>query len=267
MLAKYSELTLGEYQAGFRPSRSTVDQIHVVRQIMEKCYVSGIELHNIFIEFKQAFDKVNRPQMYESLKVLKIPIKLIRLVKTTLTYSRSLVEVYQGRTDVFNIKKGLRQGDALSTILINLVLEAALLKIDFGGNISTRTKQLCAYADDVVIIGRTQKALKETFITLQKEAEELGLIINTNKTKYMQLTRKTNITKQDLEVAGKCYEAVNQFIYLGSQMNSKNLIQEEIRLRIQAGNRSLFANKKLLKSKDLNAASKLHTHIYIYLYI
>ena len=71
----------------------------------------------------------------------------------------------------------------------------------------------------------------------------------------MQVTRKTNIIKQDIEVAGKSYEAVNQFIYLGSQINSKNLIKEEIRLRIRAGNRSLFANKKLLENKDLNAAS------------
>jgi len=109
--------------------------------------------------------------MYENLKILKILTKLIRLVKTTLTNSRTVVEVYQGRTDVFNINNGLRKGDALSTILFNLVLEAALLKIDLGGNISTRTKQLCAYADDIVIIARMQKALKETFITLQKEAE------------------------------------------------------------------------------------------------
>jgi len=184
-LAKYSELTLGEYQVGFRPSISTIDQIHVVRQILEKCYEFGIELHNIFIDFKQAFDKANRLKMYESLKMLKIPTKLIRLVKMTLTNSRAVVEVYQGRTDVYNINNGLRQGDALSTILFNFVLEAALLKIDLKGNISTRTKQMCASADDVVIIARTQKALKETFITLQKEAEKLGLIINTNKTKYM----------------------------------------------------------------------------------
>jgi len=66
--------------------------------------------------------------MYENLKILKIPTKLIRLVKTTLTYSRAVVEVHQGRTDVFNINNGLRQGDALSTVLFNLVLEAALLK-------------------------------------------------------------------------------------------------------------------------------------------
>ena len=37
-------------------------------------------------------------------------------------------------------------------------------------------------------------------------------------------------------------------------------MQEEIRLRIQAGNRSVFANKKLLKNKDLNAASKLQVY-------
>jgi hypothetical protein len=59
----------------------------------------------------------------------------------------------------------------------------------------------------------------------------------------MQLTRKTNITKQYIEVGRQSYEAVNQFIYLGSQINRKNSIQE-VRLRIQTGNRSLFANKK-----------------------
>ena len=128
------------------------------------------------------------------------------------------------------------------------------------GNIDTRMKQLCAYADDVAIIARTQKALKETFITLQEETERLGLVISTHKTKYMQLTRNQGITKDDFEIAGKLYEAVEPFTYLGVQINSKNVIQEEIRLRIQAGNRSWFANRKLLKNKDLNSASKLQIY-------
>jgi len=37
---------------------------------------------------------------------------------------------------------------------------------------------------------------------------------------------KSNLTKQDTEVTGTSYEAVYQFIYLGSQINSKNSIQE-----------------------------------------
>jgi hypothetical protein len=78
--------------------------------------------------FKQAFDKVNRPKVYKSLKMLKIPAKIIKLVKSTLTNSRAVVKVYEGRTEVFTINNGLRQGDALSTILFNLTLEAALSK-------------------------------------------------------------------------------------------------------------------------------------------
>jgi hypothetical protein len=108
-----------------------------------------------------------------------------------------------------------------STYTRHLVLEAALLKIDLRANISTRTKQLCAYDDDIVIIARSRKALKETFIMLQEETERARLIINTNKTKYMQLTRKISTTKQDLEVAGNMYEAVDQFLYLGSYIYNK----------------------------------------------
>ena len=55
----------------------------------------------------------------------------------------------------------------------------------------------------------------------------------------MQVTTKTNIIKQDIEVAGKSQEVVNQFIDLGSQINRKKLIKEGNSLRTQAGNSSL----------------------------
>jgi hypothetical protein len=80
-------------------------------------------------------------------------------------------------------------------------MEAALLKIDLRGTISTRTKQLCAYADDDN--SENPKSTQVKFITLRKETEKLGLIINTNKSKYMQLSRKINKTKQNIEIAGQ----------------------------------------------------------------
>jgi hypothetical protein len=138
-------------------------------------------------------------------------------------------------------------------------LEAALLKTGLRGNISTRNKQLCAYADHIVMIAITQKALKKTFITLQEEAERAGLIINTNKTKYMHLTRKINISNQDFEIAGNMYEVC----IFGIENMIKNVIKDEIRLRIQAGNRSLFAYKKLLTNKNLNSAIKLQIYEFI----
>ena len=49
---------------GFRPNRSTIDNIFMVGQIYEKCHEYNIDIHNIFIDFSQAFDTVNRDIIY-----------------------------------------------------------------------------------------------------------------------------------------------------------------------------------------------------------
>jgi len=72
-LKEYSEEILGEYQCGFRPQRRTSDQIFVVRPILEKFYVRGIDLHLLFIDFKKAFDSINQKKLLESLASFGIP--------------------------------------------------------------------------------------------------------------------------------------------------------------------------------------------------
>jgi hypothetical protein len=59
-LKVYLEEILAEYQCGFRPQRGTMNQIFVVRQILEKFYMHDIDLHLLFIDFKNAFDSINQ---------------------------------------------------------------------------------------------------------------------------------------------------------------------------------------------------------------
>ncbi|KAJ4428126.1 hypothetical protein ANN_24140 [Periplaneta americana] len=63
-LRKYSEQIPGESQCGFRPNRGTSDQIFTIKQMMEKYYEWDIDLHLLFIDFKQAFDSVNKEDLY-----------------------------------------------------------------------------------------------------------------------------------------------------------------------------------------------------------
>jgi hypothetical protein len=111
---------------------------------MEKCYEYKIELSKLFIDFRQAFDKVHRSKMIEILKLMKIPNKLIRLVKMTVQNTQAIVETQHGRSEKFNINTGLQQGDAVSTLLFNLVLEGTVRKLVSRVNISTKLAQLCA---------------------------------------------------------------------------------------------------------------------------
>ena len=157
---------------------------------MEKGYEYKIELNELFIDFRQAFDTFYRSKMIEILKQMEIPSKLIKLINMTVQNTRAVVETDHGRTEKFHINTGLRQSDALSTLLFNLVLEGIIRKLDTRGDISTKLTQLCAYADGLVIIARTPNALDGMFLTVEKEARDAGLIVNQSKIKYMK--RKEN---------------------------------------------------------------------------
>jgi hypothetical protein len=55
---------MSQEQNGFRRNRSTTDNIIRMGQILEKCYEYNIEIHVLFIDFKQAFVSVDRQQNY-----------------------------------------------------------------------------------------------------------------------------------------------------------------------------------------------------------
>ena len=129
-----------------------------MRQIHEKCHEYNIDLHNIFIDFSQVFDTVNRDGIYNSLTKYNIPDKLIKLIKLTMQRTKMKVKVNNSYSEWFETKAGVRQGDPLSALLFSVVLDSVITNLEIRGNITTRLKQICAYADDIVIIGRTNKS-------------------------------------------------------------------------------------------------------------
>jgi hypothetical protein len=64
--------------------------------------------------------------LYNILIEFGIPKKLVRLIKMCLTETYSRVRVGKNLSDMFAIRNGLKQGDALSSLLFNLALEYAI---------------------------------------------------------------------------------------------------------------------------------------------
>ena len=77
----------------------------------------------IFVDFSKTFDSIHRPTMWKLLKLYGIPEKIIALIESMFEGSENCVRVGQEYTDWFEITTGVRQGDALSPPIFNIVID------------------------------------------------------------------------------------------------------------------------------------------------
>ena len=157
------------------------------------------------------------------------------------------VKVNNSYSEWFKMKTVVRQGDPLSALLFSVVLDSVITNFEVQDSLSptARLKQICAYTDDIVIIGRAKQILIDTFCKIKHEVLNAGLIVNNNKTKYLYCTRKT-IHPTYINTGEEQFEQVNSFKYLGTMVNTDNSIEEEIMEREAAGNRAYRVHKNYI---------------------
>ena len=68
---------------------------------MEKKWEHGLDLHMLFVDFKQAFDSVNRRKLLETMNTTGIPQKSIRLTEITMEDKKAVVKVNNQKTIFF----------------------------------------------------------------------------------------------------------------------------------------------------------------------
>ena len=259
-LKPFTNALIGPYQCGFRPGKSTNDQIFTLRQILEKTHEFQVDTHHLFVDYKAAFDSPTRECLPRIMSEFGIPAKIIRLCMMTLSNTTSSVKVGPETSAPFETVRGFRQGDPLSCDLFNLIMEAVIRRagVETKGTIFYKSVQLLAYADDIDIIGTSKRAVTAAFSAIERESAKVGLSVNEAKTKYMHSTRR-NTTRENSQIAAGRYnfDAVKEFVYLGTAINQDNNISLEIKRRIALANRCYFGLSKQLRSKALSRKTKL----------
>jgi hypothetical protein len=90
---------------------------------------------------------------------------------------------------------------------------------------------------------------------------EVVLEIKFEKTKYMLLSRHQNVGQnRDIKIANRLFENVSQFIYLGMTVTDQNLVQEEIKRRLNSGNACYHLVQNILSSRLLSKNVKIRIY-------
>ena len=100
-----------------------MEAIFLVRQLMERYREHKKDLHMVFIDLENAYDKIPWNVMWWALEKHKVSTKYITLIKDMYNNVVTSVRTSDVDTNDFPIKIGLHQGSALSPYLFALVMD------------------------------------------------------------------------------------------------------------------------------------------------
>ena len=128
---------LRKEQACFRKGRSTIEQIFVLRNIVEQAVEWNSSLYVCFVDYEKAFDSVHRKTLWK-MESYGIPSKLVRMVNAMYDGSHCAIVEGTNQTDWFDVKSGVKQGCNMSGFLFLLVIDWIMRRTVLGANTGIR---------------------------------------------------------------------------------------------------------------------------------
>ena len=118
---------LPEEQCGFRPARSTIDMLFVVRRLQELGRQRKIPLYTCFVDLQKAYDSVDRELLWKVLARAGVPSVMIDVIRQFHDSMRARVRMDDEElSEWFEVTQGLRPGCALSPLLLNILFAAVI---------------------------------------------------------------------------------------------------------------------------------------------
>ena len=159
------------------------DKIANICWIIKKAREFQKKIYFCFIDYEETCDCVDHNKLWKILKELGISDYLTCLLINLYAGQEAMVRTGHGKTDWFQIRKGVCQGCILSPCLFNLYAEyimrnAGLDEAQAGIKVAGENINSLRYADDTTLMVESDEELKSLLMKVKKESEEVGLKLN-----------------------------------------------------------------------------------------
>ena len=183
----------------------------------------------------------------------------------------------------FAIRRGTKQGDPISPILFNAVLEDAMRKAKQGwiakgygiriGPGGFDYLSNLRFADDILLTGDSLEQITEMLCDLEREAGKVGLELHAGKTKILRNSATASETMTSVQLKGQQVQVLGPdegTMYLGRLLQLTEVHDTELRHRLGrawgkfAQHRAELVDKKISLHKRLRLFNAVVTPTVLY---
>jgi hypothetical protein len=228
-LQKYLETNniLAEEQNGFRVGRSCIDHIFVMCTVLRNRKMLGKETFLCFIDYKKAFDSVDRNLLLFKLSNIGVSGYMYSAISSLYSNPKSRVILQDYSTDYFDCPVGVKQGDCLSPTLFAIFINDLAKEIKNSGvgvklNIEDEITliNILLYADDIVLFAESEIDLQSMLNIVEVWCEKWRLEVNLTKTNILHVRAKRKLQSKFVFLFNKRPVPYCTFYkYLGCNIN------------------------------------------------
>ena len=269
---------LCEEQAGFLKHHSTIDHVFSLKCLIDLYLAKNKKLFCAFIDYRKAFDSVNRTALWRKLLCHNVDGKCFKIIHNMYSKAKSCVRVNNSLSEFFASFTGVRQGENLSPILFSLFLNDIndFLSSKYNGlplvseNVRNTLSNddvdvyfklfLLLYADDTVILAESSEELQFAMNAMSDYCKMWNLQVNPLKTKIVVFCKSKRGLRNmpNFNFEDSLLEIVDHFSYLGVQFSYNGKFTRTKIYVVEQARRAMFSVMKKARKLSLPVDMQLH---------
>ena len=230
-------------QIGFMKKMGTSDHVFLLQTIVEKVVKKNKKkLYVVFIDFKKAYDTVNRNRLFNKLRKLGINGTFMQNIEAMYKRTEYCIKLKGGHTPPITSNLGLKQGCPLSPMLFNLYIDDIKeIYDDLCEPVALQSTKLnhFLYADDLVIISLSKEGLQRCLDKTHLYAETNLITISVKKSKSMIFNTSGKFLRDTFHIGHQNIEPVQEFCYLGIDFKCSGTVKHAANILNEKGNKAL----------------------------